>query len=130
MWLNAARIEQAAGNFSKAIDAYKKLILLKPSNPDYTAPLAVLLAQTGRFDEALIHFQEAEKLSPTSPKIKYDIGALCQPEGLFEGASVFPRGIRLDPNFKGGYLNTAACYAALGDKAKAEEYRNMAKKKQ
>jgi Tetratricopeptide repeat len=131
VWLNCARLEQAAGNLVKAIDAYKELVQLKPENPDFVAPLAVLLAQTGRFDEAFLYFQEAEKLSPTSPKIKNDIGALFANQKNYSKAlPYFLEALRLDPNFKGGYLNTAACYAALGDKAKAEEYRAMAKKKQ
>ena len=131
VWLNCARIEQAAGNLGKAIDAYRELVQLKPSNPDFVAPLAVLLAQTGRFDEAFLHFQEAEQLSPTSPKIKNDIGALFANQKNYSKAlPYFLEAIRLDPNFKGGYLNTAACYAALGDNAKAEEYRTMAKKRQ
>ena len=131
VWLNCARIEQAAGNLGKAIDAYKKLVQLKPENPDVVAPLAVLLAQTGRFDEAFFYFQEAEKLSPSSPKIKNDIGALFANQKQYSKAlPYFLEALRLDPNFKGGYLNTAACYAELGDNAKAEEYRTKAKKKQ
>jgi hypothetical protein len=131
VWLNCARMEQAAGNFSKAIEAYRALARLGPSNPDYLAPLGVILAQTGHFDEALFYLQQAEKLSPASPKIKNDIGAVFANQKDYSKAlPYFLESVRLDPNFQGGYLNTAACYAALGENEKAEEYRTMARKKQ
>ena len=131
VWLNCARIEQAAGNFNKAIDAYKVLVRLRPSIPDFMAPLGVLLAQTGHFDEALFYLQQAEKLSPSSPKIKNDIGAVfANQKDYAKALPYFLESVRLDPNFQGGYLNTAACYAALGDNAKAQEYRTMAGKRQ
>jgi Flp pilus assembly protein TadD len=131
VWLNCARMEQADGNFSKAINAYKELVLLKPLNPDFIAPLGVLLAQTGHFDEGLFYLQEAEKLSPASPKIKNDIGAVfANQKDYAKALPYFLESVRLDPNFQGGYLNTAACYAALGDKEKAQEYRAMARRKQ
>ena len=131
VWLNCARAEQAAGNFSKAIDAYRVLVRLKPSNPDFVAPLGVLLAQTAHFDEGLFYLQEAEKLFPASPKIKNDIGAVfANQKDYTKALPYFLESVRLDPNFQGGYLNTAACYSALGDKEKAQEYRTMARKKQ
>jgi len=130
-WLNYARAEQAAGNFNKAIAAYRALARLDPSNPDNVAPLGVILAQTGHFDEAFFYLQEAEKLSPGSPKIKNDIGAIFANQKEYSKAlPYFLEAVRLDQNFQGGYLNTAACYAALGDKEKAQEYRTMARKKQ
>ncbi len=131
LWLNFARIEQAAGNMEKAVDAYTMLVRLKPSNPGYLAPLGVLLAQTGRFDEALLYLQQADSLSPASPKVKNDIGALYANQKKYSTAlPYFLEAVRLDPNFQGGYLNAAACYAALGDNAKAQEYKMMGRRKQ
>ena len=131
VWLNCARAEQAAGNFTGAIDAYRALVRLQPSNTDFIAPLGVLLAQTGHFDEALSNLREAEELSPASPKIKNDIGAIFANQKDYARAlPYFLESIRLDTNFQGGYLNTAACYSALGNNAKAQEYRTMARRKQ
>jgi len=127
IWLNCAKVEVAAGNIGKAIDAYKALVRLQPTNPDFFSSLGVFLAQAGRFDEALFDFQQAEQLSPGSAKIKNDIGAIFANQKQYSKAlPYFLQAIKLDPNFQGGYLNTAACYAALGNNAKAQEYKMKA----
>ncbi len=131
VWLNCARAEQSAGNFVRAVEAYKTLVRLEPANPEILAPLGALFAEMGHFEEALFYLQEAEKLTPAAPKIKNDIGALFANQKEYSKAlPYFLEAVRLDPNFRGGYLNTAACYAALGDKEKADEYRTMARRKQ
>jgi len=130
IWLNCAKIEVAAGNTGKAIDAYQQLIRLQPTNADFYSTLGVFLAQTGRFNEALYNLQEAEQLSPGSAKIKNDIGAIYANQKEFSRAlPYFLESVKLDPNFQGGYLNTAACYAALGNNEKAQEFRSRAGKK-
>ena len=129
IWLNYAKMEVAAGNSGKAVDAYKALVGLQPANPDLLSSLGILLAQSGRFDEAFFYLQQAEQLSPGSAKIKNDIGAIFANQKEFSKAlPYFLESVKLDPNFQGGYLNTAACYAALGKKDKAEEYRMKARR--
>ena len=109
----------------------KTLVRLEPANPGVLAPLGALFAEMGHFEEALFYLQEAEKLTPAAPKIKNDIGALFANQKEYSKAlPYFLEAVRLDPNFRGGYFNTAACYAALGDKEKADEYRTMARRKQ
>jgi len=129
IWFNCAKAEQAAGNFDRAVEVYKTLVRIRPADPDIPASLGVLLAQSGRFDEALIYLQQAEESAPTSPKIKNDIGVLFANQKNYSKAlPYFLEAVRLDPNFQGGYLNTAECYAALGDNAKAQQYRAMGRK--
>jgi Flp pilus assembly protein TadD len=131
IWLNCAKMELALGNIGKVIDAYKQLVRLQPTNADFYSSLGVFLAQTGRFDEALDNLQQAEQLSPSSAKIKNDIGAIYANQKEFSKAlPYFLESVKLDPNFQGGYLNTAACYAALGNNEKAQEYRTKAGKRQ
>ncbi|HTR81519.1 MAG TPA: tetratricopeptide repeat protein [Bacteroidota bacterium] len=130
MWLDCARMEQTAGNYDKAVDAYKVLAQSGPATPDILAPLGVLLARLGRFDEGFFYLKEAEKLSPESPKIKNDIGALFANEKKYAKAlPYFLDAVRLDPNFQGGYFNAASCYTALGDNEKAREYSLMGREK-
>ena len=131
IWLNCARAEQAAGLYDRAIDSYKVVARSGPANPEILASLGVLLARMEHTDEALLYLKQADKLSPESPKIKNDIGALFANEKNYSTAlPYFLEAIRLDPNFRGGYLNAAACYAALGENDQAQQYRTMARGKQ
>ena len=131
IWLNCAKAEQAAGNYDRAIDSYKVLERSGPPNPENLAALGVLLARMEHTGEALRYLKQAETLSPKSSKIKNDIGALLANEKDYSSAlPYFLEAIRLDPNFRGGYLNAAACYSALGDNGKAQEYGRMGRGKQ
>lgn len=128
--LSYAKTEQTAGNLDKSIEAYKILVRNGSAGTDILAPLGVLLARSGRFDEALSYLKQAEKVAPGSPKIKNDIGALFANKKDFARAlPYFLDAIRLDENFQGGYLNAAACYEQMGDPPKAQQYREMARRK-
>ena len=130
VWLTYAKMEQMAGNLDQSIQAYKVLSQSGSAGPDILAPLGVLLARSGRFDEALLYLHQAEKLAPESPKIKNDIGALFANRGEYLRAlPYFLDAVRLDENFQGGYLNAAACYEQMGDLAKAQEYRQRARRR-
>ena len=128
--LSYAKIEQTAGNLDKSIEAYKTLVRNGSAGSELLAPLGVLLARSGRFDEAFSYLQQAEKQTPGSAKIKNDIGALFANKKEFSRAlPYFLDAIRLDENFQGGYLNAAACYDQMGESAKAQQYREMARRK-
>ena len=106
-WLNCAKAEQAAGNFSKAIAAYRALARLGPSNPDNLAPLGVILAQTGHFDEAVILPARGREIIPRiAEDQKRHRSRLRQSKRVFESSSIFSRGRSPRPEFLWAGIST------------------------
>ena len=55
------------GRLGQAEDRFRELTQLAPTNAVAHENLGLLLAQRGRFDEALTHFQQAVALNPNWP---------------------------------------------------------------
>ena len=61
-------------------------MLLKPSLPYLHNSAGMVLAELGRFDEAMTQFKEAARLDPTYPWAHLEIGKLRLKQGRDAGA--------------------------------------------
>ena len=71
----------------------------RPSNPRAQHNLGYALAQQGRWDEAIPHYQEAIRLKPSYAEAHVDLGvALAGRGGLPTAITHFERAVQLKPN--------------------------------
>ena len=58
-WNILGAAAQKLGKFDEAIDAYQKVILLKPDLAEVYSNMGVALKEQGKFDEAIEAYQKA-----------------------------------------------------------------------
>ncbi len=86
---------------TKALDAYKKAMELKPEDAAVHNNYALALAQAKKFDEAEAELGKAAQLDPPSAgKYYYNLGALLVNNGQSEEAgATFKKAIDADPKY-------------------------------
>lgn len=79
------------------------------------------LLQQKRFQEALVRFQEAQRLAPTNPTASNMIGYCHLQMGSVEQAvAAFDQALKLTPSYTDAHSNRGAAYLLLGKYALAE----------
>ncbi len=85
-------------NYEDAVDAYKRLLTVDPSNSAAIANLAAALVQTGKLDEAETLLKEQIKVNESSPEVHLAMGTLLLKKGDRAGAkAAFQQGLSLNP---------------------------------
>jgi len=74
--LAEGRFETNNGSFTKAVDCFKKALLLDPELCDAFLGLADVYAKQGKEDEALDQFQRALTMEPNLPEAHYQMGRI------------------------------------------------------
>jgi len=78
----------------------KKQIERAPGDARYELFLGVFLNAAGKFDEGIIHLENAAKLSPSKQSILFELGTSYLNMGKFEKAlDLFKRAYELEPSF-------------------------------
>ncbi len=102
----------ATGNYSKAIEAYKK----QPNQSAVFSKIAKAYIAIGNYDEALVFYQKSIEANPNNLLYKLEYGKLLFKVKKYEDASlVFDNLIKTDsvnPNY---YYHKGLCYAATKD---------------
>jgi tetratricopeptide (TPR) repeat protein len=82
LWLGV--VEELKGNYTAAIDRYRKVIEAEPQNIQALNNLAYLLTEHGnKPDEALKYAEKAGELSPQDPDIADTLGWIYYRKGLY-----------------------------------------------
>ncbi len=105
---------------NKGIEAYEKVLALKPEDPAYHNNYALALARAGKMDEAEVELEKAAQLNPTGAgKYYYNLGAVMINTGNQEAAGMaFKKAIEADPNYANAYFQYGMyllAKASLGD---------------
>jgi protein O-mannosyl-transferase len=99
-------------------------------NPDCLlahSNLGAVLANSGRLEQAIIHYQEALKLDPHSAQCLSNMGeALSRRKEYTEALGYFRKALESDPNFADAHCNLAVVLAACGRTSEAIEHNEMA----
>ena len=114
-------LEEARGDFPKAITNYKRTLDLKPNDPLASNNLAYLMVESGQnIDVALTHAQTARHGLPDSPNtadtlawVYYYKGSYAAARDLLEDAA------KQAPDNASIQYHLGATYAKLGDKSNA-----------
>ena len=105
---------EAAANYAKAFDAYKKAIELKPDDAAYYNNYALSLAKAKKMDEAKVNLDQAAKLDPAGAgKYYYNMGALLVNGGQSDAAcDSFKRAIDSDAMYADAWYQYGVCLAS------------------
>lgn len=108
----AGRVFEQQGAMDKAIEQYRKAVLL---NHNYAAAyqrLGLVLSITSRHDESLEAFTKAVELKPDSAVIRNNLGfELLYQERWAEAERHLREAVRIDPKLARGHINLALLMA-------------------
>jgi tetratricopeptide (TPR) repeat protein len=92
---------EAAANYEKAFDAFKKAVEITPDDAGLYNNYALALAKDKKIDEAKTNLAKAAELDPPGAgKYYYNLGALLVNSGQNDAATdTFKKAIDLDPNY-------------------------------
>jgi len=105
---------EAAANYSKAFDAFKKAIEILPTDAGLYNNYALALAKDKKLDEAKLNLSKAAELDPPGAgKYYYNLGALLVNSGQNEAAQdVFKKATEADPNYADAHFQLGMSLAA------------------
>jgi hypothetical protein len=87
------------GQVEKAIEAFRRALVLRPDETTLLAAFANALAVAGRLSEALSAYRQLLHVDPDNADVLWRYGAICNDAGAFEDArSAFARLTMLQPD--------------------------------
>ena len=110
------------GIFDRAIEAYKRVILLNPENADTFNNIGVAFKQQGKFDEAIESYKKSLSLKPDNAGVYYNLGFALRDNGkLNEAIQAYKKSISLKPDYIDSYNNMGNILQDQGKFEKAIE---------
>jgi len=98
---NLAAVRFQEGQYAEAAEAYEKLVAETPHDGGLRASLGGVYGALGRYEDALVQLEEAEKLAPLNPETYYNRGLIYERRGEKEKAvAEYTRGLRYDPRYE------------------------------
>jgi serine/threonine protein kinase/Tfp pilus assembly protein PilF len=111
----SAAIRSAHGDWAAADRAYRRALVLGPSDVAVRLHYAHWLSRLGRFEDALAHSREAERLDPYTPRVIIQTGSVLRFARQWEAAiEQTNRVLAIDPTYSLAYLNLGHSLLALG----------------
>ncbi len=112
---------QKAGKLPEAVAEYEAS-LKKGSRLEVLANLGAALAGLGRYEEAIIRYNEALKLAPGHPMVLFNLGASYYKSGNLQmAAESFEQACKADPSNVRSQILVGDCRLQLGEYRKAIE---------
>lgn len=87
--LKKAHLKHMQGKHDAAAKLYHEILRIRPNHLDANYLLGTLYAETGNFSDARTYLEKADRLNPSSPYIKVNLGNICMSLGDYEGARGF-----------------------------------------
>ena len=107
------------GMLDKAINAYKKCIILKPDYADAYNNMCVALKDQGKLDKAIEVCNKAISIKPNYTEAYNNLGNILKDQGKLDKAiEAYKKCISLNPNYAEAYSNMGL---ALKDQGKLHE---------
>jgi tetratricopeptide (TPR) repeat protein len=113
---NPALTLYRAGEYARAIDAFKQAIRQKPNSAENHFYLALAYDKLGDHSSAITSFQECIRLDPDSAEAHCNLGVAFKDAGDLQSAlEAFSHAIQLRPNYARAITNLGMIYVELGD---------------
>ncbi len=107
------------GRDEEAGQSFRKTLELEPENYEAARLLGLVLMRSGKLEEALVHFGQAEKGIPQDPRLLEDTAmSLAELRRFDEAIPYFERAVKVNPAAR-IYMNYALACAGTGDYARA-----------
>ena len=111
------------GEESKAAPAYQEAIKADPSHAPSLSNLAVVLANSGRADEAEKYLSQAIEAQPRYVEVYGNLGAiLVSSERYAEAVAIYEKAVRIDPDYGPVHYNLAGLLREAGELELARRY--------
>jgi protein O-mannosyl-transferase len=102
---------------------WARAVACTPTNQTAHNNLGILLAEQGKLDDAIQHFERAVQLSPDYAKAHFNLGSAQARQGkLPEAAQHFERAVQLNPAYTAAHMNLAKVLTALGKMNEAVDH--------
>ncbi len=109
------------GRFADAVDAYRQMIRLDPTDPVTYKFLGAALARSGKPDEALEQYTRALQLNPNNALEHYNVGVLLIEAGKeVQAIAHFQKALQLDPDLIAAHFQLANLFMRENKDADAE----------
>ncbi len=97
---------ERGGDYARAIQAFKTALHINADSADAHRYVANTYIHIGRFNAAMVHFEEVLRLRPTDTTVFLTVGAALerayQPDRALE---IYERAVANNPDFADGYYN-------------------------
>ncbi|HUW82808.1 MAG TPA: tetratricopeptide repeat protein [Phycisphaerae bacterium] len=114
---------QLGGQLDKAIDAYRRVLQLRPDHDEAHANLGVLLAARGQLDQALAHYNESLRVRGDRAEVHSNLAILLAQKGQIPQAVEHLRqALQLKPDYPEAHNNLASLLIGMGQFAQAAEH--------
>lgn len=128
-WLERA-IDLEERDLAAAVDAYRRVLRLRPECTEAWINLGRLFAETGDSTAAHDCFRSALELDPSEGTAYYNLGVLAQDAGQEADAiALYRRALEIDPQLAEAHYNLATLFDQSGDSRSAirhiNEYRKL-----
>jgi|GEM_PF-3329638 len=121
-WYNEAVRAQEQKEYDRALEAYARVLALRPHHAETYNNLGLIHLDRGRPDLAREMFEKALILQPRYLKGMNNLGLAYFQEGRWEEAGdQFRKILELDPGFLPAYINLAAVYSRQGQREQARK---------
>jgi tetratricopeptide (TPR) repeat protein len=112
-----------AGNLSDAEAIYQNILRRDPHHVDALNLLGMLETQTGEFEAAEQHINQAIAKSPRNEQLHNNLGTVFKAQGkLKDSIRSFKKAVELNPQFADAYHNLADVYDEQGETEEAIKY--------
>lgn len=117
-YLAIARYE--TGEWEKAYESFRKVIVLKPDYAEGHYNLGKALQQLSRLDEAITCYKKALELKPDFASAYNNLGMILEEQGQFDEAELnYREAISFDPNNTETFNNLGNVFHKLGRRTEA-----------
>ncbi len=114
----ALRLEESEPD--AAIEAYRRVLSLDPTDADARANVGRLLHEAGRVVEAEEEFRLALQHDPRHATASFNLGVSLEDSGRWEQArDAYLRALDLDPDLEVAHYNLSGVFEKLGDQTSA-----------
>lgn len=122
-------VEEQSGHYDRAVEQFRKVLESEPNNVTALNNLAFRLANNlDRADEALTYAQKAKELDSRSPSVDDSLGWVFYRKGLYANAVTYLQSAVSKQATPVREYHLAMAYAKLGNRKKAEEFLQRARK--
>jgi tetratricopeptide (TPR) repeat protein len=126
---NLGRKYYVAGEYEKAIDAFKEEISKNPSSAEAHFNLGLVYGKTGQHEKEIAAYEDAIKLNPKRPELYFNLGTVHNDIGNTQHAiDVLREAIRLRPEYLKAHYTICKIYSEIGDSENANKEFEIIKK--